>query len=420
MRLISTSLFAVAFFFVSALSAQTAPTITGILNTADFGTRICPGALASVFGTNFGSGAASTVTVTVAGKPASVTIASPNQLSIQIPVDAAPGMVSLVVTVGGVASTPFAISLDTYAPALFTANGSGTGNGLLLTPAGTYVTLAAPAKPGDSIVIFGAGFGPTSPQSPTGTAPAGPAATTSPVTITVGKLPATVSYAGATPGFLGLYQVNFTVPAGLQGTQPVIVSIGGRTSAPISLPLFGISSVVSNASFGSPGIVAPGSIVSVFANGIGTTDQSIGFPATTFQGVSVTFNGTPAPIFHLTGSQGQIDLLVPYELPTSGTVQVQLKTPSATTANFAVTMSAAAPGLYYLTDPATKGRTNVLAQFNNTAWLALPDATATALKIAGSCAGNQRQLSLALRPTCKGRRLSRPLRDRSRKGHSQR
>jgi len=94
----------------------------------------------------------------------------------------------------------------------------------------------------------------------------------------------------------------------------------------VTLPLFGITSLVSNASFASDRTTAPGSIVTIFANGLGSTDQPSGFPATKFQGIQVTFNGTPAPLFHLVAStaQQQIDLVVPNELPTSGTVNVQL------------------------------------------------------------------------------------------------
>jgi uncharacterized protein (TIGR03437 family) len=201
-----------------------------------------------------------------------------------------------------------------------------------------------------------------------------------------------------------VYQINFKIPANLQGTLPLILSLGGKTSnSNVTLPLTGITSVKSNAGFGSSGIVSPGSIVSISANGIGTTDQTTGFPSTAFQGYSVLFNGTPAPLFHLVGTANQIDLLVPYELPISGTVNVQLKTPSATLANFPVTMAAATPGLYTLADPSTATRVNVIAQFNGTAWLAMPDSMASALKIPGNCAGaNLNPLSICGQPARAG------------------
>src|SRR5262249_17148053 len=142
---------------------------------------------------------------------------------------------------------------------------------------------------------------------------------------------------------------------------------------------------------------------SVSANGIGTTDQITGFPSTAFQGYSVLFNGTPAPLFHLVGTASQIDLLVPNELPTSGTVNVQLKTPTATLANFPVTMRPGPPGFYPLVDPSSETGVNVIAQFNGTAWLAMPASMAEGLKIPGNCAAaNINPLSLCGQPATAG------------------
>jgi uncharacterized protein (TIGR03437 family) len=194
----------------------------------------------------------------------------------------------------------------------------------------------------------------------------------------------------------------------------MILTIGGvstNPSSPVTLIVFGITDVVSNASFGSAGTAAGCSIASIFGNGFGTTSQSTGFPSTTFQGVSVSFNGTPAPLFHLTITAptattigaSQIDLLIPCELPTTGTVNVALTNASATGPNYMLTMAAGAPGLYFLQDPSMTTRFNVLAQFNNTAWLAMPASMATALGIPGNCAANKYSpLSLCGQPAAPG------------------
>ena len=92
-----------------------------------------------------------------------------------------------------------------------------------------------PAKPGDNIVVYWTGGGPTTPSLPTGqVAPAdgNPLYVTSQIpTVTIGGLPATVSFSGLTPGTAGEYQVNVVIPAIVAaGDQvPLVMSIGGSS-----------------------------------------------------------------------------------------------------------------------------------------------------------------------------------------------
>ena len=50
--------------------------------------------------------------------------------------------------------------------------------------------------------------------------------------MTIGGVPASVSFSGLAPGFVGLYQVNAQVPAGLAAGDavPVVMQMGGNTS----------------------------------------------------------------------------------------------------------------------------------------------------------------------------------------------
>src|ERR1019366_4866381 len=68
--------------------------------------------------------------------------------------------------------------------------------------------------------------------------------------------------------------------------------------------------------------------------------------------------------------QQQIDVLVPTNLPTTGTVNVQLTTSTAFYPNYTLTMVPANPGFYRLTAPQSTTQVNVIAQFNGTAGLA--------------------------------------------------
>ncbi len=407
------------FLFLTSIGAWAqAPTVASVLNAYDNSTNICPGVLAEIYGTNFGS-STSGVSITVGGKPGFVLTVTPNQMAAQIPFEAATGATTITVTVAGATSAPLAITLAATAPAFFTVDGSGSGPALLTNAASVPFTSPAPASPGGTVVAYLTGLGVTTPATPTGIAPSVLASPVAVPTLMVGGQSVPIIASAVSPGFAGLFQVSFKVPAGVQGNTPISVTTGGKTTSsldpkkPITIPIFGITYIENNASFAAPGTTSAGTIVSLFGNGFGTTSQSTGFPSTTFQGVSVTFNGTPAPLFHLTVTPSstspasigasQIDLLVPYELPATGTVQVAVKTASATSPNYALTMAAGTPGMYYIQDPSTATRFNILAQFNQTAWLNMPASMATALKIPGACAANNYSvLSLCGQPAAPG------------------
>jgi uncharacterized protein (TIGR03437 family) len=88
-----------------------------------------------------------------------------------------------------------------------------------------------PAQAGDVIEAFGVGWGPTNPSNTPGTIPSGAATLTGSYSVTLGGMPAKVLYAGLAPGDAGLYQLDFTVPAGLSaGNQPLVIKIDGVSS----------------------------------------------------------------------------------------------------------------------------------------------------------------------------------------------
>lgn len=381
-------------FKVSLTSPGPMPTITSVTNSVSLGTQLCPGLTATINGANFGTSAAG-VLVTIGGLNAPIlnaTVTS-KQFAIQIPFELSPGAATLTVTVNGAPSLPFPMTLAATAPAFLTQSSASSGLAAAYPAAGsnqnTPVGFNTPARPGDALRASAVGLGPTTPATPTGKAPATASTATTP-TLTVGGVNATVTSAAITAGSEGVYQVAFTVPPGVQGTVPLLISIGGQTSASdVTLALAGTSAVVNNASFANPGAIAPGSIASLFANGLGdaTTNELSLFPSTQSEGVQVSFNGEAATLFHLLpgASPQQIDLLVPADLPTSGTVNVQLMTSSATYANYKLTMVPASPGFYRFTDPQTSTQF-AIAQFVNSAWLALPASTTSNLGLPGCTA----------------------------------
>ena len=131
--------------------------------------------------------------------------------------------------------------LKPYAPALFTTNQGGTGQASTLI-AGT-ASLAAPngafagsrpARIGEYISIYATGLGDVSNRPAPGSAgPVNPLATTlATPAVTVGGVPAAVTFSGLAPGYVGLYQINVQVPAGAPTGPdvPIVLTIGGVPS----------------------------------------------------------------------------------------------------------------------------------------------------------------------------------------------
>jgi uncharacterized protein (TIGR03437 family) len=110
------------------------------------------------------------------------------------------------------------------------AYGGGTYD--ILGPTGMslgYKTVAA--KAGDTLEVFGVGFGPTNPPVPAGQAFAGAAQTTNAVRVTVHGTSVTPAFAGLTSA--GLYQINLTIPQGLgTGDQPLLATVAGSQTQP--------------------------------------------------------------------------------------------------------------------------------------------------------------------------------------------
>jgi uncharacterized protein (TIGR03437 family) len=233
----------------------------GMVNGATFGTQPpAAGSIVSLFGTNLALSVALAQTAplptTLAG--ASVQLngiavplfyASPTQMNLQIPWQlAGQTQASVVVSVSGVASAPQTVNLSPYGPGIFTVSQTGSGQGAVLiagttamaAPAG-LVPGARPANRGEYISIYCTGLGPVSNTPASGAkAPDSPLSSTSTLpTVTVGGLPAVVTFSGLAPSFVGLYQVNAQVPDTVVpgDAVPVTLSIGGAVSNTVTIAI---------------------------------------------------------------------------------------------------------------------------------------------------------------------------------------
>ena len=92
----------------------------------------------------------------------------------------------------------------------------------------TGVNMRLP-KPGDRLVIYGVGFGPTNPAQAAGRL-VGQANSVPGIQILINNAPATIEYAGLAPSAIGLYQFNIIVPNVQAGENPITMSVSGLTT----------------------------------------------------------------------------------------------------------------------------------------------------------------------------------------------
>jgi uncharacterized protein (TIGR03118 family) len=179
------------------------------------------------------------VTVTINGQPGFITYISPVQINVVTAVDLpTSGTVTVVVSNNTLTSSTVTVNAQILAPALFlngayvaAVHGSGSN---YVGPTTLVANNSTPAAPGETIVLFGTGFGVTNPVAASG----GPIFAAEPLVlapaILFDNVPGRVAFAGLI--YPGVYQVNVVVPNGLpDGDVPVVASTGGYSSPALVL-----------------------------------------------------------------------------------------------------------------------------------------------------------------------------------------
>jgi uncharacterized protein (TIGR03437 family) len=161
------------------------------------------------------------VGVTINGTAVPVSFVSNTQVNFLVPATLLPGTAQIQTTNNGLTSAAVTVNVDPLAPAFFTSGvnaASGNvyiaaehANGTLIGPAAT-IKNATPAEPGETIMLFATGFGPT--------AASGEVLAVAPA-IVIDGISADVSFAGLVGP--GLYQINVTVPSNVTLGQDVLV-----------------------------------------------------------------------------------------------------------------------------------------------------------------------------------------------------
>jgi uncharacterized protein (TIGR03437 family) len=182
------------------------------------------------------------VTVMVGGQPAYPSFISPTQINVVAP-NLPPGPVQVTVTNPVGASQAVMNEVQAAVPGFFQWPGgyavATRQDFSLAVKNGTFPgTTTVPAKPGDVIILWGTGFGATSPLAPVGAVVPSDTVynTADPVTVTIGTTSATVYGAALAPGYSGLFQVAIQIPAGLaDGDYTVLATVAGVQSPSTSI-----------------------------------------------------------------------------------------------------------------------------------------------------------------------------------------
>jgi len=257
--------------FVVAETAAPTRTITDIVNSGTYISSFTPGMYVTIFGKNLASGARAWaqsdfrgntlptsldgISVLADGKPAYVEYISSGQINIILPEsitlpsstsEVKYSRIAITVKSPGQPDLTGWASVFPAAPAFFTwlTDTADSGKYVVATHAdgtrvgkvGLFPALPAnfttPARPGETIVLYGTAFGATNPAAPTGALADKAYALATLPTATVGGKPATVAYAGLVASLARVYQVNLTIPADLtNGDWPVVVNAGSNSSS---------------------------------------------------------------------------------------------------------------------------------------------------------------------------------------------
>ncbi len=236
-------------FIIAQTAAPVINTSNGVVNAASFQRDIAPNTWITIFGKLL-SGASrpwgpedfsgsrlptsvEDVKVTINGKPAYVYYVSPGQVNVLTPTDLFVGPAVIELSRGALKSSPVTAQAQSIAPGLFMFDpenrryaATTRANGSLVGKTSLYPGATSPARPGEIIVLWGTGFGRTTPDIPDGEVVTVPAQLVATPVVTIGAVTAEVLYAGLSAS--GLYQLNVKVPDGVpDGDLPVLVQING-------------------------------------------------------------------------------------------------------------------------------------------------------------------------------------------------
>jgi uncharacterized protein (TIGR03437 family) len=174
------------------------------------------------------------VVVLINNLPAYIWYVSPTLVNALIPANLIAGPATVQLEMDGKYGPPAMITLGATAPSLFQTGATA----ILATHAdNSLVTDSSPAQPGEVIVLWATGLGPTAPPVIPNQVPetAAPLAAISQFQVLLNGVavdPSRIYYAGATPTCAGLYQINLRLPDDTPANPEVRIGTADLLSPP--------------------------------------------------------------------------------------------------------------------------------------------------------------------------------------------
>ena len=178
--------------------------------------------------------------VTIGGQFAFIDYISPTQVNAQVPSNVGTGSQPVIVTTTAGSSAASTITVNTAQPGLLAPSSFIVGGKLyvvavfndgatfVLPPGAIAGVPSRRAKAGDSITLYGVGFGAVTPNTPAGQVVQQTNTLAAQLHFLLGQTEAMVSYDGLAPNAVGLYQFNVTVPnVAASDTVPLTFTLGG-------------------------------------------------------------------------------------------------------------------------------------------------------------------------------------------------
>lgn len=172
------------------------------------------------------------VRVLINNIPANIYYVSPAQVNLLIPTSLIAGPVILQLVVDSLAGPAIPIMLQSAAPSLFQLDAATV---LAVHLNGSTITAASPARPGEVVVLFASGLGPTNPAAIPNQIPQQAASVTpmSSFSMMINGSPVSsqqILYAGVVPTFAGLFQINVQLPASTPSNPQIQIGYAGTLS----------------------------------------------------------------------------------------------------------------------------------------------------------------------------------------------